>query len=94
MKPALAVYDVMRRMTCPLITVNTGEADPLTCTVPCFDVSYCGVVCCIVVWCVVPCFDVSCCVLCCVVLVCFVRVGVCVPLCVSSDVRLCLYHCV
>ena len=24
MKPALAVYDVMRRMTCPLITVNTG----------------------------------------------------------------------
>ena len=24
MKPALAVYDVMRRMTCPLITINTG----------------------------------------------------------------------
>eukprot|EP00596_Hydrurales_sp_CCMP1899_P010436 CAMPEP_0119050464 /NCGR_PEP_ID=MMETSP1177-20130426/70070_1 /TAXON_ID=2985 /ORGANISM="Ochromonas sp, Strain CCMP1899" /LENGTH=322 /DNA_ID=CAMNT_0007028893 /DNA_START=207 /DNA_END=1175 /DNA_ORIENTATION=+ len=23
-KPALAVYDVMRRMTCPLITINTG----------------------------------------------------------------------
>ena len=26
MKPALAVYDVMRRMTCPLITINTGTS--------------------------------------------------------------------
>jgi hypothetical protein len=61
MKLALAVYDVMRRMNCPLITVNTSKASYhlFTCVVYiCLVYSsfvWCGVVLCFVYFCALGC---------------------------------------